>query len=271
MVKYVDINKTVHIATISFGKDSTVMCDLLLKNDYPVDYILFTDTLLEFPIMYEYKKKVSKYFMDRYGIEVITLKPDTTFEEWCFGRIDCVDAKLNGYVRGVPMVWAEPCYWRREAKVKPQDKFIKSISNGKEVKIYIGFTIDESHRRMKGDEFLYPLIDDFKMTETNCQEYLINQEMENPLYKFFTRTGCGVCPAQSDRAWFNVYENFKDTWEYMRGIEQKLSKIEKVKNRTWFSGHRNINDMEKIFKQEKKQGSLFNFSDEPLRDCFCKI
>ena len=39
-----------YIATISFGKDSTVMCDLLLKNGYPVDYIVFTDTLLEFPI-----------------------------------------------------------------------------------------------------------------------------------------------------------------------------------------------------------------------------
>lgn len=59
-----------YIATISFGKDSTVMCDLLLKNGYPVDYIVFKDTLMEFPFMYEYKEKVCAYFRERYGKEV---------------------------------------------------------------------------------------------------------------------------------------------------------------------------------------------------------
>ena len=60
----------IYAATISFGKDSTVMCDLLLKNGYPVDYIVFTDTMLEFPMMYEYKQKVCRYFKERYGKEV---------------------------------------------------------------------------------------------------------------------------------------------------------------------------------------------------------
>ena len=55
-----------YVATISFGKDSTVMCDLLLKNGYPIDYLVFTDTMLEFPMMYEYKEKVCEYFKNRY-------------------------------------------------------------------------------------------------------------------------------------------------------------------------------------------------------------
>ena len=244
------------------------MCDLLLKNKYPLDYIVFTDTLLEFPMMYEYKEKVTRYFKDRYGVKVITTKPDTTFEHWCFGEIKDDNAKMNGYIRGIPMVWSEPCYWRREAKVKPQDKLFKDIG---EHKIYIGFTLDEAHRRMLDDKFLYPLIDDFMMSELDCQEYLINQEMQNPLYNFFSRTGCAVCPAQSDKAWFQIWKYFPDTWNYMKDIEKRLFKYPKVKNKYWFDSYRTCADMEKQFINADRQGSLFDFSDEPLKDCFCKI
>ncbi len=257
-----------YVATLSFGKDSTTLVDLLLKNNYPVDYIVFTDTMLEFPMMYEYKEKVTKYFKERYGKDVITTEPKSTFEDWCFGTINDKNSPLDGYVRGIPMVWAEPCYWRRESKVKPQDALFKDIG---EHKIYIGFTLDEANRRMIDEKFLYPLIDDFKMTERDCQEYLLNQEMENPLYRFFSRTGCSVCPAQSDKAWFQVWKHFPETWEYMRDVEERLSKFDKVKSATWFNDYRSCGDMEKKFKKADKQGSLFNFSDEPLKACFCAI
>ena len=242
------------------------MCDLLLKNGYQVDEIIFTDTMLEFPMMYEYKEKVTRYFKERYNKEITVTTPDSTFEDWCFGVME--SGEMKGYTRGIPMVWAEPCYWRREAKVKPQENLAKEFGD---IKTYIGFTLDESDRRMKGDEFLYPLIDDFKMTERDCQEYLLNQEMENPLYRYFSRTGCSVCPAQSDRAWFQVWKFFPDTWEYMRDIEHRLAKIENCKNKTWFTDYRSCEDMEIKFKKIDKQGSLFDFSDEPSKDCFCKI
>ncbi|WP_457744110.1 phosphoadenosine phosphosulfate reductase domain-containing protein [Sulfurimonas sp.] len=257
-----------YIATISFGKDSTVMCDLLLKNNYPLDYIVFTDTLLEFPMMYEYKDKVCDYFKQRYCVDVIVTKPDSTFEDWCFGKIEDENARMNGFIRGIPMVWSEPCYWRREAKVKPQEKLFRDIGDHK---IYIGFTLGEAQRRMSDDKFIYPLIDYFHMSERNCQEYLINQEMQNPLYNYFTRTGCSVCPAQSDKAWFVIWKHFPDTWEYMKNIEYRLSKFDKVKNRYWFNDFRSCEDMEKKFIKFDMQGSLFDFSDEPLKDCFCKI
>ena len=51
-----------YIATISGGKDSTVMCDLLLKNGYQVDYIVFNNTLIEHKEMYQYINKLEKYF-----------------------------------------------------------------------------------------------------------------------------------------------------------------------------------------------------------------
>jgi len=268
--------RVVFISTASGGKDSVTMADLLCKNGYPVDYIVFYDTFAELPLMYEYIEKIKDYFMQRYGKEIIVTNPLSTFEEWCFGVIKDESAEYYGYIRGIPMVWAEPCYWRRESKMKPFENFINDTIGNKPYKAYIGYTTDESHRANRDlDYALYPLIDDFKMSERNCQEYLINQEMENPLYRFFTRTGCGWCPAQSERAWYQVWKNFPETWKFMRQIQNRLLEYvkmgHKVKNCYWFPEYKTVEKMEQKFKKQQIQGNLFDFSDEPLKDCFCKL
>ncbi len=269
------MSKMKYIATLSGGKDSTVMCDLLLKNNYPVDYIVFNDTLHEFDEMYLYVKRVNEYFKSRYKKEIIFLKPTKTLEDMVFGKIsDRKGSTRAGQIRGLPMPIGYPCWWRREAKNYPFDKWLKD-NNIKEHKIYIGFTMDEPNRKMQGDNFLYPLINDFKMSETDCHQYLINQEMENPLYKHFTRTGCSFCPAQSDRSFYQVWKHYPNEWEYMKNIEKKLFDLEKqgetIQNKYWFNGRKTCAEMEKKFKTIDNQGSLFDFSNEPLADCFCKI
>jgi len=263
----------IYIATLSGGKDSTVQTDLLLKNGYPVDYIIFYDTLQEFKSMYVYIDKLKEYFRSRYNKEVIVTKPKSTFEDWCYGKINKKGALYDGYIRGIPMVWSEPCYWRRESKVKAFDDLIKEL-NIKEHKIYIGYTNDEKNRVMKEDKFIYPLIDYFNMSEFDCKKYLLDQEMENPLYKNFNRTGCRMCPAQSKKSWFNVWKYFNEDWQYMKIIEDHLNGLElqgnKIKNKYWFPNFKTTNDYENEFIK-LDQRSLFNFSDEPLKDCFCKI
>lgn len=265
-----------YIATISGGKDSVTMCDLLLKNSYPVDYIVFTDTLAEFGLMYQYIEKIKDYLKSRYGKDIIVTTPNTTFEAWCFGVINDEDAIYNGAIRGIPMVWSEPCYWRRESKVKMFDKFIEEMGIEKAT-VYIGYTIGEA-RKVKDTEkitYEYPLKSIFEMGERNCQEYLINQEMENPLYKYFNRTGCAFCPAQSEHSWYQVWKNFPDDWEYMKWVQNRLltyqKKGMKVKNAYWFPKYKTCEQMERKFKLKEKQGTLFDLSDEPLKDCFCKI
>ena len=240
------------------------MCDLLLKNGYPVDYIVFSDTLQEFKEMYVYIEKLKEYFLGRYGKEIITLKPKSTFEDWCFGTLE--KGKGDGKARGLPLV-SNPCYWRRESKVKPQDEFIKPFG---EVHIYIGFTVGENRSVQNTDNttFSYPLKDVFRMTEEDCKQYLINQEMENPLYRHFSRTGCAMCPYQSEASWFNVWKHYPSTWKYVKDIEAKLNGS---MNDFWFMNYKTCADMEKLFRKIEKQGTLFDLSDEPIKDCFCKI
>jgi len=263
-----------YIATISFGKDSTVMCDLLLKNGYPVDYIVFNDTLIEHELMYEYKEKVTKYFKDRYNKDIIILKPNKKPEDLIFRTVKRKSSDWFGYIKGIFSPVMGFCEWRTESKILPLERFLKKEAV-KEYKIYIGFTLDECSRVNRDDDSkLYPLIDDFKMSERDCKEYLINQEMENPLYRYFNRTGCRYCPAQSERDKFQIWKHFPEVWKEMQTIENRLLELEKQGKKVIYNNFHlgeNLSSLEKKFKHVDKQGSLFDFSDEPLKDCFCKI
>lgn len=263
------------------------MADKILSSDLPVDHIIFYDTLMEFDAMYEYKYKVTDYFKRKYNKEIIVLKPMTTFEEWCFGVIRDKNAESYGCIRGIPNdLMGGVCYWKRESKVKPAEKWAKENLD-EDFTVYIGYTKNEQSRKYKNETetiknihgkeitktYSYPLMTDFKMSGLDCKLYLINEDMENPLYKHFTRTGCATCHNQSERSWFNVWKHYQKVWEYMKWVESRLEYYErrgmKVANKYWAIGQKTCSDMEREF--EMNDNEMFNFSDDPIKDCFCKI
>jgi len=264
------MDNIVYIATISGGKDSVTMCDLLLKNGYPVDYIVFNDTLDEFEEMYEYLNKIEDYFKKRYKKSITRLKPVKSYDEYIFGvRGDRAKSENRGRIVGLPNPTTGFCEWRRDSKIIPFDKWVKQFAR---YKTYIGITMDEQNRANRDDNtLLYPLIDEFKMSEQDCMQYLIKQEMENPLYRHFTRTGCSKCQYQSEKDFFNIWKYYPKVWQEMKNYELRVKKFGNAISEHWFSNHRTCEDMEKMFIEANKQGSLFDFSNEPLKDCFCKV
>jgi len=257
----------IYIATISGGKDSTAMCDLLLKNDYPVDYIIFNDTTNEFKEMYEYIEKLKIYFKSRYGKEITVTTPNVNFSNSILRKVKrSATLSRNGQAVGIPVPKGEAmCHLRKTLKINPTESWIRKNIKNQEYKIYIGFTTDEKGRanNSKGNE-IYPLIDFFDMSEKDCKHYLSKQEMENPLYKHFIRTGCKLCPYKSETDWWKLYNYFPEDYKEAVEIEKSL---EKQKEYKYFLGMKPLAQWANNFKQ----GSLFDFSDEPLKDCFCKI
>lgn len=253
-----------YIATISGGKDSVTMCDLLLKNGYPVDYIIFNDTTAEFDEMYFYIEKLKTYFKERYNKEIITTTPTRNFEDSIMRKVKRSSTESrNGQFVGIPVVADPRCHLRKTLKMIPTDKWINKNIKG-DYKIYIGYTTDEKDRATDNDRNLYPLINYFNMSEEDCKRYLVEQEMENRLYRFFKRTGCKLCPYKTEQDWWQIYHNFNKDYEEAKEIEDKLSGQKEYK---YFLGMKSLKKWEKEFRQ----GSLFDFSDEPLKDCFCKI
>ena len=50
-----------HVWSVSGGKDSTAMIIRAVEEKMPIDCIIFCDTGLEFPQMYEHIDKLEKY------------------------------------------------------------------------------------------------------------------------------------------------------------------------------------------------------------------
>ena len=271
-------NGIVYTASLSGGKDSTAMVDLLLKNGYPLDYILFYDTLAEFEEMYEYIDKLDAYFNRRYKIGITRLKPVVTIDEILFQKVG-EKSKNAGKIKGAFLPQVGFCDWRLRAKMHPRDKWIKERGfKQSQVKSYVGITIDESHRcNRKDPNLIYPLVDIFKMSENDCKQYLINEDMENPLYRHFSRTGCGFCPAQSKRARYQIYKHYPKVWAQIKEYERRFLELEaggeSVYNKFWFNDI-SVNDLEKEFKKWDAEQSLWGecgLDDEPVKDCFCKF
>jgi hypothetical protein len=69
-------NDIKHIVSFSGGKDSTAMLLKMIENNMPIDDIIFLDTTVEFPEMYEHINKVEKY-IDR---TITKLQAEKDFE-----------------------------------------------------------------------------------------------------------------------------------------------------------------------------------------------
>lgn len=69
-----------HIVSFSGGKDSTAMLLFMVENNYQIDEIIFLDTGMEFPQVYDNIDKVEKYI----GIPITRLKAEKIGNIICF-------------------------------------------------------------------------------------------------------------------------------------------------------------------------------------------
>ena len=199
-----------HIVSFSGGKDSTAMLLMMLEKGMQVDQIIFADTTLEFPEMYEYIDKIENYI----GREIIRTKPKKSFDEWCYGKI--VRGKRKGEIRGLPPV-LYPCYWTRESKVNPMFQYTKGNC------VYFGIASDEYKRANPKPDItaVYPLVE-WGVTEMECLDYLRNLDLANPLYLHVKRTGCWLCPKQNKRSLKHLYTFYPELWEKLKAVCEEI-------------------------------------------------
>lgn len=65
-----------HVVSFSGGKDSTATLLYMIELGMPIDDIIFVDTTIEFPAMYEHIDKVEKYI----GRKITRLRAEHDFE-----------------------------------------------------------------------------------------------------------------------------------------------------------------------------------------------
>ena len=197
-----------YVVSLSGGKDSTAMLLRLLEEKRPVDLILFCDTGLEFPQMYEHLARLEAYI----GRPIIRLKAEHDFEYYfLYYTPKRKNPALEQYSG---MSWAGPRnrWCTGILKTRVVDTHLKELREHYTVIEYVGIAADEP-KRIK--DKTYPLAE-WGMTEKDCLHYCYERGFDwGGLYEIFHRVSCWCCPLQSLDELRKLHRHFPNLWQQL--------------------------------------------------------
>ena len=232
---------TKHIVQFSGGKDSTAMLLMMLERGMPIDDIIFCDTTMEFPGMYDHIAKVERYI----GRKVTRLKPPHDFIYYFAQRPKTRGKNKGKCGYGWPRMWQRWC--TRLLKKEPTQRYLKSAGDYTQ---YIGIAADEPKRHVNiPQNTVHPLYD-WGITEKMALQYCYNHGFNwGGLYEQFRRVSCWCCPMQRISELRSLRKFHPDLW-------QKLLEMDKMVKYD-FRPDWSVQKLEYRFAMEDRQQSLF--------------
>ena len=210
------IKETLYVASLSGGKESTAMVLRLIEEKYPLDLVLFCDTGLEFPQMYEHIAKLEKEL----SVPLVRLKADHSFEYYLLEYRSKRRLSKSPLADEKGFSWPDSRYrWCTSVlKLRVIDKYLRGLKEKYEVIQYIGIAADEKERIR---EHRYPLVE-WGMTEKDCLEYCYAREYDwGGLYSIFDRVSCWCCPLQPLGELRKLRKQFPDLWDKLLEWQSK--------------------------------------------------
>lgn len=219
--------RPMHYASVSGGKDSFFMLNLILNNQekYPLDMVVH----FELEIDWTWSKRVIDFMEARCkaaGIKFVRIKPRKTWSEL--------------YERyGFPNAHARWC--NGEYKLDCKKQLEEWILNQQHRPVaYIGFCADETARFKyaignieEGQDILYPIAEE-GICESEILYWAKTQPIFEGYYKYFDRQGCMLCPFLSMKEMAYLLKTEPETFEYMFScIEDTEKRLLEEKNREW--------------------------------------
>lgn len=200
-----------YIASLSYGKDSIAMLEVIKQHDMPLDRIVHveimaTDTIpADLPPMMEFKAKADKIIKERYGIEVEHLKAKETYERH-FYRKRASGEKL-GQIYGWPIVRGAWC--NGDLKLKPLAKIERNGIS------YLGIAADEPNRfHNLTDRKCSPLVE-HGVVETEARRMCEELDLLSPIYTQSARGGCWFCHNQGVQQLRLLRKQYPEYWALM--------------------------------------------------------
>lgn len=220
-----------YVVSYGGGVNSTALIVFLVKNQFPLDYVVFSDTGDEMPETYEYLEVIRKYLARRkIPLETVRVRKKEALSDICLRR------------RVVPsQIWR---WCTRDMKVLPIHKFYRTLKS--HVYQYMGIDYGEVHR-MKPAKVdyvtnLYPLIDN-KIAREGCINLIKKARLPIPI-----KSGCFFCPFNNMERWAEIYKNHPDLYKYSMKIEENGKHMPKQK---LAPGDYTLRKLEKEMKKKK--------------------
>lgn len=228
-----------HIVSFSGGKDSTALLLKMIEKDMQIDEIIFADTGVEFPEMYEHIEDVEKYI----NRQITVIKAEKDFEYYMLNHI-----KTRGKNKG-KAGYSWPDFRNRWCTtILKQNVFKDYLKDKGNIVEYHGISFDEKERaeRNKDRNIKYPLID-WKMTGKDNLEYCYSLGFNwGGLYEKLSRVSCYLCPLQRLNELKVIYKEYPDLWEKMKKLDDATIK----KHGRQFRNDYSIRELERKFKIE---------------------
>lgn len=245
----------VYVASCSGGKDSLCMTLLLMSLGYPLDYILFYDTGMEFRAVYDVIERLSALATEK-GVRFVRLKGERDFLCDMLLRPVCAGTENEHY----GYEWCGgACRWQTSCKINAIKKFYQTLPG--QVVQYVGIAADEPKRLKNEDNKVYPL-NEWGMTESDCLSYCRAngwnwQEKDDDgtrvdLYELFDRVSCWCCKNSNLKELRAMYHHFRNTyWGWLKGMQSHIPRP--------FHSDSTVFQLEERFEREDAQMSFDDF------------
>ncbi len=237
------MQKEIHIVSFSGGKDSSAMLLKMIEHNMRIDEIIFLDTGVEFPEMYEHIKAIKEYIKR----DITILKADKSFE-YMLLEYEKKKGKRKGQ-KGYSFPDFRNRWCTRYFKNQVIKRYLKKYKDYNIIE-YHGIALDEPERLNKNSDrnIIYPLVD-FNMTEKDCLEYCYSKGFTwGGLYNKFDRVSCWCCPLKKIKELRVLYKEYPKLWGKLKEWDSKTYRQ--------FKPQYSVQQLEDKFNKENLQSKL---------------
>lgn len=237
-----------YIASISYGKDSIAMLEIIHQCNLPLDRIVHVEVMAtedipaDLPEVHEWKEYADKIIYKRYGIKVEHMRADKTYKELFYSipKRSAQNKHLEGKIQGFPSLRGQWC--SRDLKVN----VMKTLGNSVQ---YIGIAIDEPERHNQLNEKLRSPLVDFNITEAECIDICKGLGLLAPTYLQSKRNGCWFCHAQPIKQLRLLRKQYPSLWNMLLEFDSDSPMPFRHGNR---HGTHSVHDFDERFMLEDK-------------------
>lgn len=202
-----------HIASVSWGKDSTAMLLFIIKNKMPLDEVVFYNTGVEFEAIYKVRDDFIKYYLKPLNIKYVELKPKRPFIKT---MLNYEHKTRNGTIKHGYGWCGGLCRWGTTEKLNTLNKYCKDAIQ------YIGIAYDEPKRFERLTPNKKAPLFEAKITEEEALKICYSNGFYfGGLYKILKRVSCWCCRNKN----LNELKAYK---EYLPQYYERLKELENL-------------------------------------------
>lgn len=199
-----------YIASISYGKDSLAMLEVIRQNGLPLDRIVTVDVMAtptipaDLPPMVKFKSEADTIIAEKYGIKVEHITAPKSYEDYFYYKCNGKKSRNAGKIYGFPLQKGNWCNSR--LKVDILDKVQKGAV------AYIGIAADEPSRFHTLTDAKRSPLAEYGWTESMCREWCEANGLLSPIYTTAQRGGCWFCHNQGVNQLRILRKNYPELW-----------------------------------------------------------